>query len=219
MAEKEACRIPTTTEEHGLRTTLHDQGPMAIQPVEGSCCKPEAKVNVGLLLDQLLDVLNGPCFPFQAGYAQGKAIAGKDFGKALANHSCDAPASQCLGGMFTAGSAAKIAVDNQNPGPLVLRAIQGMSPPRCCAVISEGMIAQPREADAFQESSRDNAIRVNVMALKGYRLPFHSGDGCRCHSLPLVLPSRVRTSVTTPLTAAAATIAGLINKVRPDAEP
>lgn len=224
MAEQEACRVPAPIQEHGLRAVFHRQRPMAVQPTERGRLQREAEVNSGLLLHQLLDVLDCPCLSSQAGHAQGKAIAGENFGKALANHGGNAPALQRLGGMFTAGAAAKIPVDDQNPGSLVLRSIKRMVSSRCCAVIGKDMVAQPCKADALQETGWNNAIRIDVMAWEGNRLAFHHGDGRRRHSTGSVsvffaVRSMVRTSVTTPLTAAAATIAGLISKVRPADEP
>lgn len=225
MAEQQARGIPTTTQEHGLRAALDHQGPMAIQPMEAGRSKGEAEMNTGLLLHQLLNVFHCLRLSPQTGHTQGQAIAGENFGKALANHSGNAPAAQGLGGMFAAGAAAEIAVDHQNPGPLMLGAIKGMASPRCSPVIGKDVVAQPGKADAFQEPGWNDAIRVDVMALEGDRPALRHGDRRRRHgstgavAASFGAPSMVRTSVTTPLTAAAATMAGLISKVRPEADP
>ena len=88
-------------------------------------------------------------------------------------------------------------------------------------VIGEDLVTQCLEADAFEEPCRNNPIRVDVFTgnsngrsthllnRTSREVSHHDADG----------EIKVRTSVTRPLTAAAATMAGLINKVRPLADP
>src|SRR4029077_11066765 len=76
------------------------------------------------------------------------------------------------------------------------------------AIVLEHMPLETIEADRAQKPSRDDAIGVDVVAGQRHGAPLDVGD-CR-HQL-----TSSRTSVTSPATAAAATIAGLINSVRP----
>ena len=121
------------------------------------------------------------------------------------------------------------------------RLVEGMRSIQFLAVISEGLGAQGLKTDALQETSRNDAIGVDVVTAQGKGPSTDAGDrslgeraglghGCSGTVVKrnnesnnrLVQPSsgaKQRTSVTLPSIAAAATIAGLISKVRPLAEP
>ena len=75
--------------------------------------------------------------------------------------------------MLTAGSTAEVAVHQQQAGPLVLRAIEGMGPRRprgqLDAVIGEGRRAQRIEGDALEEAGRDDPIGIDVVAAHHHR--------------------------------------------------
>src|SRR3990170_3263137 len=78
------------------------------------------------------------------------------------------------------------------------------------------------ERHGAEESRRDDAIGVDVVAAQGHRPAGDARDGPIAHDRPPGLAASAggedtigRTSTTSPATAAAATIAGLISSVRP----
>ena len=123
--------------------------------------------------------------------------------------------------MFTAGTAAEIAVHHQDRGPLITGLIKGMLTGEFKTIVGKHLVTQRLETHAFEEPCRNDPIRVDVFT--------RDGDGRSTHLLNRTSREeshhdadgeiKVRTSVTRPLTAAAATMAGLINKVRPLADP
>src|SRR5258708_39444977 len=77
--------------------------------------------------------------------------------------------------------------------------------------VLEDVLAHALEGDGLQEARGDDAVGVDVVA--------GQGDAAPRHLAPLEVGGAHRrislTSVTTPVIAAAATMAGLINRVRP----
>ena len=79
-------------------------------------------------------------------------------------------------------------------------------------IIFKEVLFEPLKRDAFQEPSRHDPVGVDVLTRQG-KTPADDYPPDRTHR------SNSRTSVTSPVTAAAATMAGLINSVRPVGEP
>src|SRR5262245_11220458 len=75
-------------------------------------------------------------------------------------------------------------------------------------VVLEDVLLETFERDRAQEPRRHDAIRIDVVA--AHRNTAAGEDRDRPHQLTIF-----RTSVTSPASAAAATIAGLISNVRP----
>src|SRR5688572_31508140 len=76
------------------------------------------------------------------------------------------------------------------------------------AIVFEDMPFEPFERDRHEEPRRDDAVGVDVVAAQRHAAAVDLADFS--HQL-----TSSRTSVTSPAIAAAATIAGLINSVRP----
>src|SRR5690606_7660860 len=123
---------------------------------------------------------------------------------------------ECLGRVFPRAAAPEVAVDEQHPGALVLRLIEGMR--RIAPVVGEDVLLEPLERHRLQVARRDDAIGVDVVAAQRQRPPGDPLDAARAHA---VTSSRriVRTSTTSPARAAAATMAGDISSVRPTGLP
>src|SRR5215216_2669116 len=103
-------------------------------------------------------------------------------------------------------AAAKVRVDDQNRGALVLAHVEGMAVVRMytfLAVVFEHVGFEPFEADAPEESGRHDPIGVDVVATQWQSPAADCRDGAH-------QSTSSRTSVTTPSSAAAATMAGLI---------
>src|ERR1019366_3826676 len=79
-------------------------------------------------------------------------------------------------------------------------------------IVLERMLSEPLERDRDEETRGDDAVGVDVVAPERERSPRDAADRGERHRAP---PSIGRTSATSPASAAAATIAGLISSVRP----
>ena len=75
-------------------------------------------------------------------------------------------------------------------------------------VVFEDVLLEAVEGDTAQVARGDDPVGVDVVAGQRHRPFRHLLDGPAAHD-------SLRTSVTSPATAAAATIAGLISNVRP----
>ena len=100
----------------------------------------------------------------------------------------------------------------------MLRAVKWMLTRPFGPIVSKGANGKIVEGDAFEKARRDDAIGVDVSPDNGDAAAAVIANRALRKSLSGHGRS-VRTSVTWPVTAAAATIAGLISKVRPLAEP
>ena len=93
----------------------------------------------------------------------------------------------------------------------------GWLPPRglgFAAIVLEQVLLEPLERDGLQEARRDDAIGVDVVAAHRQRA-CRGSRGCVQRPRAISAAANSRTSTTSPATAAAATIAGLISSVRP----
>ena len=120
------------------------------------------------------------------------------------------------------------------------RLIKGMGASELLAVVGEGLLTKSIEAHTFEKTGGDDPVGIDVItpqrkgpsadagnrALRegsglghGRKRTVEEGKTAWRDGDQLSAAARVRTSVTTPLTAAAATMAGLISRVRPLAEP
>src|SRR6187397_2531259 len=79
------------------------------------------------------------------------------------------------------------------------------------AVVLEHVRLEALKSDGLEEPRGHDAVGIHVIAGHDDRGPGHAGDEGRAHCAA----SHRRTSTTSPAIAAAATIAGLINRVRP----
>ena len=100
-----------------------------------------------------------------------------------------------------------------------------MLPRELGPIIGKHLLTKPVKGDTFKKAGWNNSIGVNVVADDDNGAPAHSRDRAkgkaggghgRGHGVVLII---WRTSHTLPAIAAAATIAGLISRVRPVAEP
>src|SRR5688572_7889443 len=82
------------------------------------------------------------------------------------------------------------------------------------AIVLEHVALEALERHGFEIAPRNDPVGIDVVAPQRQRLPFNLRDASH-HQLTSSGSSIVRTSVTSPATAAAATIAGLMSRVRP----
>src|SRR5207247_213019 len=113
-------------------------------------------------------------------------------------------------GVLARGAAAEVLADDEHRGALVGLLVEGVLGVLLLGVL-EGVLAHALEGDGLQEARRDDAVGVDVVA--------GDGDAAARHLAALEVGGAHRrislTSVTTPAMAAAATMAGLIKRVRP----
>src|SRR4029453_3176746 len=102
--------------------------------------------------------------------------------------------------------ASEIRVHDQHAGLAIPRIIERVL--RGLPVVLEDVLLEPVEGNGAQEARRHDAVSVDVWAAKR-----HPAARRECDLLHQFTSSR--TSVTSPATAAAATIAGLMSSVRP----
>src|SRR5713226_3722897 len=163
-----------------------------------------------LSADGLLEPLEVGLGGDQAGDAEHHAVAEEDLAEGAADDGADAPAHEGLGGVLARGAAAEVLADDEHRRALVGLLVEwmlGVLLPR----VLEDVLAHALEGHGLQEARGDDAVGVDVVAGEGdaaarHLAPLEVGRGHRRISL---------TSVTTPVIAAAATMAGLINRVRP----
>src|SRR5262249_40906321 len=118
---------------------------------------------------------------------------------------------QSLRGMLARRPAPEVRIHNQNRSafvPVVIERMAGVSRP----VVFEQMVLEAFKRDRSQEPRRHDPIGIEIVAAEGESSSGDEGDGGH-YACPS--SSICRTSTTSPATAAAATIAGLISSVRP----
>src|SRR5574341_2142402 len=145
----------------------------------------------------------------QAGEAEGGAVSEEDFRERLAHDSLDAPTSQAFWGMFSGGAGAEVPAHHQNRGPLVVGLIKRMIR-RLASVVGEHVPLEPLEGDTLQVAGRHDPVGVDVVAGK-----WDAASDDLPPNVLLAHRSHSRTSVTSPAMAAAATMEGLMSRVRP----
>src|SRR6266487_6479127 len=83
------------------------------------------------------------------------------------------------------------------------------------SIVLEQMALEPCKRDGAQEPRRHDAIRVDVVASQRQAAAGDGSDGACRLAHAGTCSSICRTSTTSPAMAAAATIAGLMSRVRP----
>src|SRR5262245_442543 len=156
-----------------------------------------------------------------AGHAERDAIAEEDVGERLADQPLYAPAQQRLRGVFARRPAAEVLVHDRDAWPLGLeaRVVEDVSLRVALgveALVIERRVAEAVEGHGLQVARRDDAVGIDVVATQRDR---PAADLLDLHQRAHRSPSISRTSLTAPSSAAAATMAGLISKVRPDGLP
>src|SRR5947208_10616553 len=137
-------------------------------------------------------------------------VAEEDLAKGAADDGADAPAHEGLRGVLARGAAAEVLADDEHRRALVSLLVERVLGVLLLRVL-EGVLAHALEGDGLQEARGNDPVGVDVVAGHGDAAPRHlaalvvGGDHFKI-SL---------TSVTTPVIAAAATIAGLMSNVRP----
>ena len=115
--------------------------------------------------------------------------------------------------MLARRAASEVTVHHQNGGSgesgIVERMYAGARCATAGALVLEYVAFEPLERNRAQEPRRHDAVGVDVIATHGQRTPFHDRNASCVHH------TSSRTSVTSPVTAAAATMAGLMSSVLP----
>jgi hypothetical protein len=65
--------------------------------------------------------------------------------------------------MLTAGTTTEVVIHHQNRGALMGRNVKGMASFKLLSVISEGLCTERFKTHAFQESSRNNPVGIDVI--------------------------------------------------------
>src|SRR4029453_11151275 len=144
----------------------------------------------------------------ETGDAEHHAVAEEDLAVGAAHDRADAPAHERLRRVLARGAAAEVLADHQDGRSLVDGRVERMLGVLLARVL-EGVLAHALERHFLQEARGDDAVGVDVVARHGNASP---GDLLA----DVVAHRRISlTSVTAPLMAAAATMAGLIRSVRP----
>jgi len=135
----------------------------------------------------------------KAGNPEGQAVAMEDLREALPHHGADAPAHQRLRRVLAAGTAAEVAVDQQDRRPLMLRAIERMgsggSLGQFGAIVGEDGRAERIEGDALEKAGRNDPIGVDVgnaaeLVMAGAGLTAVEGGGSELRLRPAAMRAR-----------------------------
>ena len=149
--------------------------------------------------------------------ADGDAVSKENFGIAFGDDGADAPTLESLRRVFTAGAATKIPVGNQNGAVFVSGIAERVRFPlfgKAGYIVGKGVVAQTIKGDALEEARRNDAVSVDVVSTQRDAGTFYRINHSQHNRFAPYL-MYLRTSVTLPSIAAAATIIGLIRMVRP----
>src|SRR5262249_40264500 len=138
----------------------------------------------------------------------------EDLGKRLANDRPNAISHEPLRRVLARRSTPEVRIDDQHGGSGVSRVVEGV-PSISFAIILEQVVFQPFKGDSSKKTRRHDAIRVDVVSAQRNRSSAYVDDLLPGAAHAGTSSSIVRTSATSPATAAAATIAGLMSNVRP----
>ena len=100
----------------------------------------------------------------QAGDAKGQAIAIENLGETLPHHRPNPPAHQRLGGMLATGTAAEIAIHQQDRRIAMFWPIEGVAAAQLSTVVGEHLLAQSIEGHALEKAGWNDPIGVDVVA-------------------------------------------------------
>src|SRR5262249_25529141 len=144
----------------------------------------------------------------------------EDLGERFGDDGANAPAVESLRRVLARRSGSEVAVRQQDRRALVLTLVERMRLPgarRGEPIVLEHVIAEAVERDLLQEGRGHDALGVDVLAAQRQRAPVDDVYLLGPHQRPPAgtASSISRTSVTLPVIAAAATIAGLMSSVRP----
>src|SRR5262249_33961698 len=148
----------------------------------------------------------------EAGDAKHHAVAEEDLAEGAAHDGADAPAHEGLRRVFAGRATTEVLSHHQHRGALVRLLVEWMLRVLLARVL-EGVLAHAVERHRLEEACGDDAVRVDVVAGDGNAAP---------RDLTALVVGHRRahfrislTSVTAPVMAAAATMAGLMRSVRP----
>ena len=128
------------------------------------------------------------------------------------------------GRVLARGAAAEVRAGEQDRRALEARLVQRVRLVRAVRVLAdvvEEELAEPVKGDALQVARRDDAVGVDVVAGDVDGAAGDAGDFFECHGRVgfglswTLTPKTSRASATEPVTAAAATMTGLMRIVRP----
>ena len=100
----------------------------------------------------------------QTGDPQGQAVAIENLGKTLPHHRPNPPAHQRLGRMLATGTAAEIAIHQQDRRIAMFGPIEGVAAAQLGAIVGEHLLAQSIEGHALEKAGRNDPIGVDVVA-------------------------------------------------------
>src|SRR5690606_22635208 len=159
-----------------------------------------------------------------AGEADARRVAEEDLGEAAADHGAEAGTADRLRRVLAARAAAEVRAGDHHRGAGPRGVVERMAllaAVRRVPLVVEQRVAEAVEGHRLEEPGGHDAVGVDVVAGHGHRRAADAHDGLeRAHATTSrPTPNTSRASEISPVTAAAATITGLIRTVRPVGEP
>ena len=204
--QQQARRIPRAGDQRIAHVGRNRHLQVKIPGIAGPLHDVDADLGLRTPLDQILQCPHILRRRRHARQADHRRVAEEDLRERLADDGVDAPALQSLRRVLPRRAAAEVRVHDQHRRAREPAVVEGM----LCrlAIVLEDVLLESVEGDRPQVPRRDDSIGIDVVAAQ--RDP--AAD--RFRHLPHQL-TILRTSVTSPASAAAATMAGLISSVRP----
>src|SRR5215475_14375772 len=204
-------RVPRAVDELATRPVGHRRLDHAVAEAHLLLLHVHRHGCLGRTLDGLLQPLEVFLGGAEARNPQHHAVAEEDLPEGATHDGADAPAHQRLRGVLARRPAAEVLTYDQHRCALVRLLVERVLGVLLARIL-EGVLAHRVERHRLQEARGDDAVRVDVVA--------GDGDAAARDLAALVLGGRAHfrislTSVTAPVMAAAATMAGLIKSVRP----
>ena len=167
--KKQRQRVPAATCQRLTDTGREIGGEVLLANGHATAVDIEHDRRCGIRLDCILDPLDLSGLQGETGNSQRHAVAEEDLRERDAHDAVDAPALQTLRRMLARGSTAEIRASNENRRTLKLRPVERVPAVRLGAIILEGMLSEAVKGDAAQETRRDDAIGIDVVATDGDR--------------------------------------------------
>src|ERR1019366_1048977 len=213
--EEHRRSIPVPRQERRARVLGNRNGDGLPRANQCFRLEVERKGRVARLLDERLKLRDGFVPKRDARQADRDGVSEEDFRERLADDGLDAAALERLRRVLARGSAAEVAIHEEDSRARKARIVERVRPTPSlhrAPVVLERVRAEPVERDRDEETRRDDPVGVDVIAAERERGARDAANRGKRHRDP---PNISRTSATSPPSAAAATIAGLMRSVRP----
>src|SRR6478735_7879281 len=227
--QQDARRIPGAFQERFAGAIGQADAHRLVSRADLQLLEVDLELEVRVRFAQGHELLRSGGVDHGAGDAERLAVAVEDLGERLADDDEDAsaPAGDGLRRVLAARPAAEVLVHEEHRGLVELRLVERVRLAvllQAGPVVLEGVLTETVEGHGLEKAGGNDAVGIDVVAAYRDGATFDDDSltwvGHVGGSFPLPqMPKTSRASATSPLIAAAATMAGLIRSVRPVDEP